>query len=354
MASSTWRASFGPLDYPLLTTALENYAAQQRYFAGLLDPDDGQLDHARRILHQQAQDTDDLSKRLDAAFTVPKFEPADARLPFLAYGLFRPGHLAFFQIAEFTASYETGVYLPGYHVKLRDGVPILAPGDGHPVDGVLAHFNSTTAYERIAAMEPRHLYCWECVQVAGQHVNALVGKSPDKGSDRLDGEWDGWTDPLFTDALEVVEESLESAGDVDGPDFKPLYRLQAAYLLLWTSIERYLTLRYHFGPEVSKRIRCLADEDAFRQTLATLAPKPRDIRRTDDPTQRERLLSTDPAKAIKYYYQVRSNITHRGKTQERDFETMRRSLYELLRIFRAVFGAAKLEAAELAASIPHC
>jgi hypothetical protein len=27
-------------------------ATQQRYFADLLDPDDGQLDHARRILYK--------------------------------------------------------------------------------------------------------------------------------------------------------------------------------------------------------------------------------------------------------------------------------------------------------------
>jgi hypothetical protein len=287
MARSNWRATFRPLDYPLLTNALNNYAAQQRNFADQLDSDDGQLDHTRRILLQQAEAAGDLSKRIETAFTVPNFEPADATLPFLAYGLFRPGQLAFFRIAEFIDTYETGIDLPGYHVKLRDGVPILAPGGGHPVDGVLIHLNSTTAYERIAAMEPRHLYRWDRVPVAGKKVNALVGKSPDKGSDPLEQEWDGWEDPLFTGALDVVGESLESAGDFDWKDFKPLYRLQAAYLLLWTSIERYLTLRYHFGPDVHQRVKCLADEDAFKEKLAELAPPERVIHRTDDPTQRE-------------------------------------------------------------------
>jgi hypothetical protein len=75
MPSSTWRATFGPLDYPLLTTALENYAAQQRCFADQLDSDDGQLDHARRILLQQAEAAADLSKRIDTAFTVPTLNP---------------------------------------------------------------------------------------------------------------------------------------------------------------------------------------------------------------------------------------------------------------------------------------
>jgi hypothetical protein len=64
----TSKPRFGPSDYPLLTNALDNYAAQQRYFADQLDPDDGQLDHARRILLQQTEAAADLSKRIDTAF----------------------------------------------------------------------------------------------------------------------------------------------------------------------------------------------------------------------------------------------------------------------------------------------
>lgn len=162
MASSTSRATFGPPDYPLLTTALENYAEQQRYFAGLLDPDDGQLDHARRILYQQAQDADDLSKRLDAAFTVPSFEPADASCPSSPMDCFGPGQLAFFQIAEFIGSYETDIELPGYHVKLRDGVPILAPGDGHSTNCL-----PTVGQRRLRSQPPPQLpsrgsWWWLC------------------------------------------------------------------------------------------------------------------------------------------------------------------------------------------------
>ena len=72
-----WQATFRPVDYPLLTDALDNYAAQQRYFAAQLDPDDGQLDHARRILLQQAEAAADLSQRIDTAF----MNPADSTSP---------------------------------------------------------------------------------------------------------------------------------------------------------------------------------------------------------------------------------------------------------------------------------
>lgn len=84
MARSNWRATFGQQDYPLLTSALHDYAAQQRNLADQLDSDNGKVEHGRRILLQHAEAAADLSKRIDTAFTVPNFGPADTTLPFLA------------------------------------------------------------------------------------------------------------------------------------------------------------------------------------------------------------------------------------------------------------------------------
>ena len=47
---------------------------------------------------------------------------------------------------------------------------------------------------------------------------------------------------------------------------------------------------------------------------------------------------------MQYYYQVRSNITHRGKGVAQDYELLRDSLSELLPIFRKVLEAAECEA----------
>ena len=49
-------------------------------------------------------------------------------------------------------------------------------------------------------------------------------------------------------------------------------------------------------------------------------------------------------KSVAYYYQVRSNITHRGKGAVRDYDMLRDSLTELLPIFREVLEAAERDA----------
>ena len=59
-----------------------------------------------------------------------------------------------------------------------------------------------------------------------------------------------------------------------------------------------------------------------------------------------RLDPSNPKESLKYYYQVRSNITHRGKAATRDFATLRDSLTELHAIFRCVLDAAFDEASK--------
>ena len=51
------------------------------------------------------------------------------------------------------------------------------------------------------------------------------------------------------------------------------------------------------------------------------------------PTEKETLDSSDPKKSLNYYYQVRSNLTHRGKSAHNDFKIIKSSLDELYRIF---------------------
>jgi hypothetical protein len=52
----------------------------------------------------------------------------------------------------------------------------------------------------------------------------------------------------------------------------------------------------------------------------------------------------EPCFGSPYYYQVRSNITHRGKAVVTDYDTLGKSAKELLPIFRAVLAAAEQDA----------
>lgn len=198
-------------------------------------------------------------------------------------------------------------------------------------------------------MEPDKHYRWHVAPVEGTPANVLVGRSPSKGSDHFEhAEWNGWSDPLFTDALDGVEETLGSPGLlVIDQDLKPLFRLQMAYLLLWSSIERYLSLRYHLGEKPNEKVRHLAGEAAFATGLhAHIDEKRRGevVYRADRPGEKEVLDPESPEKAVRYYYQVRSNITHRGKGVVRDYDLLHDSLAELLPIFREVLEEAKRDA----------
>jgi len=273
--------------------------------------------------------------------------PSSTDWPFFAYGLFRPGQLAFFQLRELVSGVVEPVEVAG-SLLLRDGLPIIDPQGHGGVEGALLTFlpeRAAEAYDRISAMEPDNHYRWEMATVDETSANVLVGRSPRKGSAHSeDAEWNGWDDPLLTAALDVVEDTLKAQRGFDW-DLKALFSLQMAYLLLWSSIERYVSLRYHLGGKATEKIAHLAGESAFAESLRKNVKGRREVYRADRPGKKEVLDPESPAKSVAYYYQVRSNITHRGKGAVRDYDILRDSLTELLPIFHEVLEAAERDAA---------
>jgi len=271
--------------------------------------------------------------------------PERLDLPFFAYGVFCPGQLAFHRLKAIVEEARDATVTGD--LRIRDGLPIL-DAEGHgKVSGSLLSFrpaSAAEAYRAIVELEPDRQYRWAERVIAGTPANILLGRSPLKGSALVDEHaWDGRKDPLFTAALDVVRETLASNAKFEW-DLRPMFRLQMAYLLLWSSIERYLALRYHLGSAVMCKIRNLATEPAFREALASAKPEPREIYRADKPNERIRLDPTNPESCVEYYYQVRSNAVHRGKAVVTDHEIVQQSLTELITIFdhvreRAFAGA---------------
>jgi hypothetical protein len=66
----------------------------------------------------------------------------------------------------------------------------------------------------------------------------------------------------------------------------------------------------------------------------------REVFRADDPTGKYILDTNTPEKAVSYYYQIRSNLIHRGKGVVHDHARIEKSLKELLAIFRQVLSEA--------------
>jgi hypothetical protein len=275
--------------------------------------------------------------------------PTDLTLPFFAYGLFRPGQIAYFQIREYVQEVVAGVEVKGQLV-IRDGLPMIDPDGTGSVDGSIIHFRDGTAheaYDRIAKLEPDKQYRWDITASSDGRVNVLFGRSPRKGSMAFEetnaNEWDGWNDPLFTTALDVVAETIAANRNAEWT-MVPLFRLQMAYLLLWSGIERYVALRYHLAGKIMEKIGRLGQEPAFAISLSQSVTESRTVYRADHPQDSYRLSASSPAEAVNYYYQIRSNITHRGKAAFRDHETLLKSGTEMLSIFRSVLVEAKKDA----------
>lgn len=268
----------------------------------------------------------------------------DPTLPFFAYGIFSPGQIAFCQIKSFVRQITNATIIG--RLLIRDGVPVL---DAAAEDGLIVghriefHAADTRlAYDVIERMEPPTQYRWS---VSGE-MNILVGLKPQRGSHPIETDSWGWGDPSFHDALRVVDEALLEQTNWD--DLRSFYRLQGAYMVLWSSIERYLSLRYHLGrnDKVVEQVNRLADERQFGVSLRDTDPaatqKLRRLFRADDPTKAVRFDPCgSPKKAVEYLYQVRSNVTHRGKAQRLDWTLLHTATEEALRIFRDVLRTAE-------------
>lgn len=273
-------------------------------------------------------------------------QPPNVELPFFAYGIFQPSEIAYFRIKEHVQSRQRHK-LRG-DLLVRDGILIADENGNGIVNGVVLTFRPNQgqfAYAKVADLEPEDQYRWAEVEIDNRRVNVLWGRKPNQGSQPLDYEWSGWRDPLLTTALEVVEETL-STGRHYGWNLGNTFRLQMAYLLLWSAIERYTSLRYHLRGQATAKVMKLAEEPAFAEELLKQVKEDRKVHRTDTPDSKHFLKGKDPVGSLRYYYQIRSNLVHRGKAMPSDHQIILQSAEELLAIFRNVVRRAHDEAAD--------
>ena len=81
------------------------------------------------------------------------------------------------------------------------------------------------------------------------------------------------------------------------------------------------------------------NDASLARALLTIVPPEREehvVYRADDPAKSERLVRSDPVKAIGYYYQVRPNVSHRGKSAHQEVILVETCLRELWRVFSRV------------------
>jgi hypothetical protein len=272
-------------------------------------------------------------------------EPPAPDRPLFAYGLLKPRELAYPEIAEYVSQTDAGT-IRGC-LRLRDGLPLFDPAGPGEVSGCLLRFDPLRSQEAWAAVgnfvPDKHYkhYKYDTADVAmaaGEHVeaNVLVGRRIGRGTapEELDC-WSAVLDPAFVEGLaEVSALTIETApagvaSQPDGPTFwRVSFRLQAAYLLLWSVVERYTALRHGPGLDPAERITQLGTEDAFRTAAIDVGAVGSQVYDTRNPADKV-VIRADGSGAGDYFYRVRSNLSHRGKSAVRDGQLVFNALVQL-------------------------
>lgn len=271
----------------------------------------------------------------------------DLKRPFFAYGIFKPNQIAFYKIENCAWKFES--HDVPRKMLIRDGVPIIENiKSSYSTTGYKIWFNREdreTAYNSISETEPFDLYEWDVIKVDGDDCNVLVGKDAKNGSYRsVDGkgkyvgDFNGRNDPFFDDLIAYIRDELVNKKYSDNY----FYKIQMYYMILWSAIDRYCSLRY--GAHKSQRdLRNLfANDDVFINSLRNRLEE-NDIKRRDkvystDLLRPFRLTTRNPWHAINYYYTLRCNVVHRGKGPGNSIENLHLSLKELLDIFEGVIN----------------
>ena len=267
--------------------------------------------------------------------------PENLDLPFFAYGFFRPGEISFMGIKDYVFDVKP-VIVKG-EIKHRDGLNFYLDNQQKTVDGYLIYFHSgmgKMAYDFINSMEPNKLFTWRSGILGDVPYNVLYGKKPTKGSVENQDEFGRdsvWQDPFFTVALEdtLLNGFVDGNPKIENLTHDKMFKLQMKYMLLWTIIERFIFLRYSFGGEVVASTKKFSENLFLKEALNKFGfdnPIKRDLYATNYPKNKIRYSKDDSIKAINYYYQVRCNITHRGKGVHQDLKLLENCYTELYNI----------------------
>ena len=264
--------------------------------------------------------------------------PKDPSLPFFAYGIFRPDEIAWPRIVSFVESTDE-LKIDGWELRQRNGLPLAALRSDAKLSGHRVRFTDPrSAYVLIGNVEPSGEYKWVSVSDStGENCNLLAAESPNKSTEPID-QWSSARDPLFQYGMEfvsgVIGEVAPRLAQI-GPfgessdDCKNYFEFQGAFLTLWSVFERYAAFRYgaEFLPDFKDRgnkkahaVQKLwetAGSEKFSFAIANA--------RIDEAFKvfsvlenKNKAVTLDgllnPVKAAKAWYQVRSNLTHRGKS----------------------------------------
>ncbi len=278
----------------------------------------------------------------------------DVKLPYFAYGLLKSNELAHQKIADFIDRDPEKAVIKG-SLWVRDGLPLLGhsakDGDNEIIGQILTFHKGTwtDAYKTVCTFEPEGQYRWIDIEISQDYiVNVRVGRSPERRSIYYnEKEWRGKKDPVFTIAMNVINERVAESEKIsfsnENPgedDWKHVFNLQMAYMLLWSAIERYCAHAYGENPDLPSITDNIIKDKVFVSALEKVLDKSekREIYDYRNINRNFILDKHDPAESISYYWTIRNNAAHNSKGSWDDGEILRSSLNELFNIFQIVLN----------------
>jgi len=277
--------------------------------------------------------------------------PKNTNLPFFAYGIFKPGQIACKHLEPYIDLEKSAKHTIKGRLVIRDGLLLLDPKIKiQEIVGYKIQFvegKEQEAYEQIMEKEPNNFYRWNEDKVA-KHlgINFLELRSPRKG---IDQEYKtsfintkkikeeeyliGFEDPFFSLGLDLLDEKLEfNTNNIEfnipnASLFRGLFKNQMKYLLLCTIVERFAFMSINFKIKPTEAWNTIGNMNAFRISFNKMK---KEFNLTDEILEKRIIFSTNEIKSTKYsvfksdnseskknpmdfYYQIRNNITHRGK-----------------------------------------
>ncbi len=276
-------------------------------------------------------------------------------LPFFAYGIFKPGQLAYSRIEKFVDVGKTdkNPRIIPYKMITRDGVPLIDDKENNGYTrGYLIYFKDGSekhAYHTISRTQGDALYDWKEIEVDDDKFNVLVGLNLNRGIPENENalyDFRGEKDPLFTHTIRRVgktvkelendEKIMEDYDKKFSTNIQNFFKIQMDYMLLWAAIERYASLKYDIGKDVKAQF---ANEysDIIRQVIKDNVNEERRVYNSDT-LWCNKLDQDDAVGSMFYYYTIRCNVVHNGKDfQIFDFDLLKKSLIELYKIFKQVY-----------------
>lgn len=250
------------------------------------------------------------------------------------YGSLKPGELAHEQIVNFLESSEEAT-LPGYQLYIRDGLPVIGE-EKHVIDlaGVLL------------TISPKHLQdFWNVVEdiegdknykrldnvdftSQGRKISGsvYVGRKMHRGNaEPLVGPWTTRFDPIFSISFPILHNEIaKMESSFIDPDrnsdhyWTQMNELLSRYLLLVSILEHLTVIRFGGSKrqEPMMRLKKFQESEAFQDAFDNvfsmgLIPEftvsdSRDVSAT--------YTTSNAGEAVDAWYQVRSNLQHRGKS----------------------------------------